>query len=876
MKIILKFILSLSYFLFFQNSNLKADVCVPYSTYITFTRQSEIDSFPINYPDCDVINGSLTIFGNNITNLNGLRNLHKINTLIITTNPNLVSLNGLNRLDTSYSLEIMNNPKLLNLNGLNSLKYAYYLTIGYQPLLVNMVGLDSLEVSGSRFEINNNDALINLVGLNRLKDVFALYVHNNSALIDLNGLQNVRHLDNFDIAQNDKMINLVGLDSVTELNQHCYIYENSSFKNFYGLQNVEQVHGSLAIGGNPSLVNFSGLEKIKLLNAFDVYRNNSLKNFFGLNSLKTIEFNFSVFNNPSLENFSGLHNLTNFGYGGISIYDNAILCSINELNNNLKIIDYPSLLYIRDNPNLSCCNVADIIIHNNRMNGVYIANNAPGCNDTIEIKTFPNVNCCKEKYTLIKDTICSSEHVVFNNQNYSTDGTYYDTIANNGIDSIIILQLKVYNKSYHIINTNLCIGQSFTLSNGKVITSDGVYNDTLRTIFGCDSIIEYRLNFLNNITTNQNATVCKGKTYTLPKGNVVSTSGTYGDILQASSGCDSIVITNLSFTNPTPFINNVTICHGKTFALPNGNIVSISGTYYDTIRAASTCDSIVITNLTINPYLQSSQISSVCLGKSFILPGGRSVNQSGIYKDTIKNNNGCDSIIITNLFITNPIPFINTVSICDGQSYTLPNGNKVSIAGIYKDTIKQTNTCDSVVITNLSVFPNIFTVSLNTTDTIEVGNSIELQPFYSNGVPYNWSWTPNTNLSCVDCEIPIASPVQTTRYIVNSKSTDGCEDTAQTVIVVRQTNVYVPQAFTPNNDGINDALEVFTSNPKFFNLKIYNRWGELVFESNNVNNKWNGSYKGENCPQDSYSYILDVIQLNDKSYHKQGSILLLR
>jgi hypothetical protein len=114
----------------------------------------------------------------------------------------------------------------------------------------------------------------------------------------------------------------------------------------------------------------------------------------------------------------------------------------------------------------------------------------------------------------------------------------------------------------------------------------------------------------------------------------------------------------------------------KHLLVPNGNIVSTAGVYYDTIKAPNTCDSIVITNLTVTPYLQSAQTSTVCLGKSFVLPGGRSVSQNGIYKDTIRNNFGCDSIITTNLTITNPIPFTNTVAICDGQSYTLPNGNK--------------------------------------------------------------------------------------------------------------------------------------------------------------------------------------------------------
>jgi gliding motility-associated-like protein len=151
-----------------------------------------------------------------------------------------------------------------------------------------------------------------------------------------------------------------------------------------------------------------------------------------------------------------------------------------------------------------------------------------------------------------------------------------------------------------------------------------------------------------------------------------------------------------------------------------------------------------------------------------------------------------------------------------------------------------------------------------------------LFPVLSFGTAVSWNWTPAASLSCTACENPVANPTQNTLYTVTVKATDGCEDTAQTNIVVRQTNVYIPSAFTPNNDGVNDVAEVFAINPKSFSFKIYNRWGELVFESYDVSNKWNGTFKGEDCPQDNYSYILDVTMQNDKTYHKQGGILLLR
>lgn len=71
-------------------------------------------------------------------------------------------------------------------------------------------------------------------------------------------------------------------------------------------------------------------------------------------------------------------------------------------------------------------------------------------------------------------------------------------------------------------------------------------------------------------------------------------------------------------------------------------------------------------------------------------------------------------------------------------------------------------------------------------------------------------------------------------------------------------------------------MVVFVSAPLSFKMSIYNRWGVLVFESNDINNFWDGTYKGDNCPQDSYSYVIDVTLHNNKQYHKQGTILLLR
>ena len=940
-------------FLFFMmiacETKLKASNCIPAGTTVTLTRQSEVDSFPINYPGCDVVEGDLVISGDDIVNLNGLIGLKRVlnylriinnpllinlsglnniifvNDLEINTNNALTSLNGLNKLDTTWYFDIINNDKLINFLGLDNLKTIGYFEVSYNELLQNFAGLKSLKTTGTRFTVSENNSLIDFIGLDSIKFIWSLGVYRNPMLKNFAGFISLKYLDNFTIDGNNSLKNFVGLDNINQLHQHCFIWNNNSLINFYGLQNVDKFNSTLDITNNSSIQNFTGLNRVKYIGSLTLFSNSSLENFIGLNNLDTISYIFQVNNNSALKNFDGLQNFKNMGYAFFDISQNISLCSINQLNN-IIFLDDPNV-YIKDNPKLSCCKIMDTILRNNpTLSGIYISNNAPGCNDTTEIRTITTQNCCSTKYTLLKDTICNGEQVIFNSQILKNTGTYYDTFVSNGNDSIVILELKVFNKSYQIKTLNFCIGQSFTLSNGRTITATGIYKDTIPNF--CDSIIEYRLIFLNNIIVNQNATICQGKTYTLPKGNIVQTTGIYKDTLRSAftcdsivitnltvtkpipfvnnatickgknyvlpngnsvnnagtyydtirkpNTCDSIVITNLTVTKPIPFVNNATICKGKNYVLPNGNSVNNTGTYYDTIRKPNTCDSIVITNLTVNPYLQSSQTATTCLGKTYTLPSGKTVTQSGIYKDTIQTTFGCDSIVTTNLSITNPTPTQISDSICEGKIYTLPSGKQVTNTGVYVDTIKITNTCDSVIITNLSVFQNNFSVSLKSVDTLDAGNAIELKPMYSNQPAISWNWSPTTNLNCTTCEKPIATPSQNTQYSLKATAQNGCDDTAKTTIIVRQTEVYIPTAFSPNNDGINDDLTVFVNNPVAFHLVIFNRYDQKVFESVDVLNKWNGTYKNAECEVDNYVYVLDVTTANGKQHHKQGTITLLR
>lgn len=125
-----------------------------------------------------------------------------------------------------------------------------------------------------------------------------------------------------------------------------------------------------------------------------------------------------------------------------------------------------------------------------------------------------------------------------------------------------------------------------------------------------------------------------------------------------------------------------------------------------------------------------------------------------------------------------------------------------------------------------------------------------------------YNWLPDTALSCNICAATTASPAQTTRYLVEVENMDGCKDTASVLVDVREDVnqiIFIPNVLTPNSDGFNDTW--FIKNIQLFpknEVKIVNRWGDVVFQTNDYQNNWDGNYSGGNLPAGTYYYILNV------------------
>jgi gliding motility-associated-like protein len=105
----------------------------------------------------------------------------------------------------------------------------------------------------------------------------------------------------------------------------------------------------------------------------------------------------------------------------------------------------------------------------------------------------------------------------------------------------------------------------------------------------------------------------------------------------------------------------------------------------------------------------------------------------------------------------------------------------------------------------------------------------------------------------------------------------GCTDSAEADYCYRDTVVYyIPNAFTPNNDGFNDKLESVVIGATEFEMLIYNRWGQIVFKSDNTSQFWDGTYRGTHCPEGVYAYRIKFKGRKTPNRQDKGSILLLR
>lgn len=319
------------------------------------------------------------------------------------------------------------------------------------------------------------------------------------------------------------------------------------------------------------------------------------------------------------------------------------------------------------------------------------------CADSVLVTVVPKA------IQALTQVICIGDSVKLPSGRFvKSSGKYADTVrAVSGCDSLVTsLDLTVQGSTSNTLNAFICEGQTYRLPSGKIVNASGLYRDTLRYSTGCDSSITIlNLTRYDVTATSQSITLCKGSSYTLPSGRVVSTTGTYRDTLRYPSGCDSLRFTlQLTVKASVTDSASITLCSGQVYTLPSGKTVNATGLYRDTLRGSTGCDSLVThLNLTVRDVVVRTVSAFFCQGENYRLPSGKLVNTGGLHRDTLRYVSGCDSLI-TNATLLRYDADVQTLAatICLGKNYRLPSGRLVSTAGTHRDTLRYTSGCDSI------------------------------------------------------------------------------------------------------------------------------------------------------------------------------------
>ncbi len=145
----------------------------------------------------------------------------------------------------------------------------------------------------------------------------------------------------------------------------------------------------------------------------------------------------------------------------------------------------------------------------------------------------------------------------------------------------------------------------------------------------------------------------------------------------------------------------------------------------------------------------------------------------------------------------------------------------------------------------------------------------------------SYIWSPTTGLNNINIANPIATPATTTTYTVTGTDNKGCKNSSAVIVNVNtaSTNqLFVKGAFTPNGDGINDKwiVSIGSACTNLVSVRVFNRYGGLVYNEENYRNTWDGTYKGAPLPDGTYYYVVKFGLITGSEYILKGDLNIIR
>lgn len=552
-------------------------------------------------------------------------------------------------------------------------------------------------------------------------------------------------------------------------------------------------------------------------------------------------------------------------------------------NNNVKIEAINKSLYSNFNwtssetINCALCSTAEIIAKNNAR--IYlVASTKDGCSviDSAELIVAKNSN------SSLNYNICGKDTIMIGNQKYTQTGNYTQVIKNYaGCDSILQITIQLGQASIFNQSIVICEKDNYKINN-KIYTKSGIYIDTLVNSKACDSIITTTLTVISTPKRQQKITLCRDSVYNF-NGKIYDQELTYTDTIANPNGCDSVISTVIT-KEANWNLNNITIQNPKCNGDKNGiikviNLIPNLDIYYELANNPPTKNQLIIDQLS-----------------------------AGKYTINAISSNGCPQNIDINLFEPSRLDFIidqefeyctedslvdlgiNLTDTANGRPYRFfANGKEILpltllknlSEGVVEIRIQDKNDCFE---SKQTIIPKIIPLSLQSGQIIEINyqNKVQLISNVSGKQPLKYLWSPSDDLSCTDCPNPIITGNTNREYTLTVFDEYGCTATSVYIIKVKyEKDIYVPNVFSPNKDGINETIIVEGKNiDKILLLEIFDRWGELIYRGTNMDknskNLWDGTFRGKPLNPAVFVYVLKVNFIDGSTRTISSDIQLLR
>ena len=480
-------------------------------------------------------------------------------------------------------------------------------------------------------------------------------------------------------------------------------------------------------------------------------------------------------------------------------------------------------------------------------------------------------------------TACNS--FVWHNQTFTSSNNTVTFTTTNAVncDSVVHLNLTINYSNYNAQTLSNCGPFDW---HGTNYQNSGDYIYQYTNAAGCASADTLHLTINPITSTDTAASVCNSFVW---HGTNYQNSGDFIYQYTNSSGCVSADTLHLTINQSTSSDTIATACN--SFVWHNQTFTSSNNTAVFTTTNAVNCDSIVRLNLTINYGDFNGQNINSC---GPYIWNGTNYQNSGDYIYQYSNASGCASADTLHLTIAQK-PNLGPDkydTICFGASVNLET---YFPATNFSDnwTFHQTPINSIQHVTESGSYQLIRLVTSGCSDTANI-NLVVLPLLVANAgpdgiaainYPYQligsgagqYSWYPNSVLNNSNIANPIATIQSNTTFVLTITNDTGCIDTDTVYIkAIEGPQVYLPNAFTPNGDRLNDKIKpICVGISRFDYFRIFNRYGNLLFETNKMGEGWDGYYKGKRQSSGNYIATVKVKDVRGKEYIKTSNLLLI-